>query len=510
MNILETKNITKSFGNVVAIDDVSFAIKKNEIHAICGENGAGKSTLMNMIFGLLPPTQGEILYKNQPMSFNSPKEAIDKGIGMVHQHFKLVPSLTVFENIMLGQEITNNLGKVDCAKEIHDVQATIDKFGFQLNINEKVANLSLGEQQRVEILKMLHRDVDVLILDEPTAVLTPQETEELLDKLLELKKNGTTIIIITHKLDEVKKVSDRITVIRKGQFVGTVNTCDVNEKQISRLMVGRDVITVKSDYKTKETNNNLLELKNIYLKKSTRTLLENININVKSGEVVGIAGIEGNGQSELISILTGMTKPTSGSIKFKSEELHNKELTPTGLRNLGFSMIPEDRYKHGLNKEMTIWANLVAGRFDQGEVLKNGILQENNIERKSIELLKKYDIRGCEDITKPVKVLSGGNAQKIIMAREIECNPEIIIMSQPTRGVDIGSIEFIHSQILDLKKSGKAVLLVSSELSEILNLSDRVYVMNKGKVVGEKITSKTNKEELGMLMLGIDLEKSVS
>lgn len=507
MNVLETRDLTKKFGDFTAIDCVNLEIKENEIHAICGENGAGKSTLMNMIFGLLSPTSGEIIYKGAPITFTNPKEAIEQGIGMVHQHFKLVPSLSVYENIVLGQETTSLLGKVNSSKERKDVQATIDKFGFELDVDAKVANLSIGEQQRVEILKMLHRDVNILILDEPTAVLTPQETGELLDKLLHLKENGTTILIITHKLDEVKKVSDRITVIRKGSYIGTMNTTDVSEQQISRLMVGRDVITVKNDSTEDnlKTGEVLLEIKNLTYKPGSTEVLKNISLDIKAGEIIGIAGVEGNGQSELISILTGMSKKSSGVINYMGKEL--SKLTPTSLRQIGFSMIPEDRYKHGLNRDMSIWANMIAGRFDQGNVLKYGFMQMKNINSKTEQMVEKYDIRGCGNINNPVSSLSGGNAQKIIMAREIECNPNLVIMAQPTRGVDIGSIEFIHSEILKLKKQGKGILLVSSELSEIMNLSDRVYAIYKGELVGQRETRNTTKEELGMLMLGVKCEE---
>ncbi|WP_440897679.1 ABC transporter ATP-binding protein [Amphibacillus sp. Q70] len=507
MNAIETRYLTKKFGEFTAINDVSLQIKKGEIHAICGENGAGKSTLMNMLFGLLEPTSGEILLNDVKVNFSSPKEAIDHGIGMVHQHFKLIPSLSVYENVLLGEEITNRFGKINNKKEKYNVQQTIDRFSFDLNATDTVGSLSVGAQQRVEIVKMLHRKIDLLILDEPTAVLTPQETDELLDRLVELKETGTTIIIITHKLDEVKKVSDKVTVIRKGEYVGTVNASEVTEQQISRMMVGRDVITVKSDGIVPKNSEAWLELSQLNLISNKGVnILNDINLNIKKGEIVGIAGVEGNGQSELIGILTGMIKKTSGSIIYQGKEI--KDMSPSKLRKIGFGLVPEDRYKHGLNINMSIWANMIAGRFDADGVVKHNFLIKNNIERKTESLINKFDIRISDNINNEVSSLSGGNAQKIIMAREINCDPNVVIMSQPTRGVDVGSIEFIHSQILELKKKGKAILLVSSELTEILNLSDRIYVIYKGNIVGERLVSQTNKEDLGMLMLGADGERS--
>lgn len=506
MQAIETINLTKRFGDFTAIDNVTFSIKKGEIHSICGENGAGKTTLMNMLFGLLEPSEGKVLINGEEVRFSSPKEAIQNGIGMVHQHFKLVPSLKVYENVLLGEEKSGFLGKVDNKLEIQEVQDTIDRFGFNLNATDTVADLSVGSQQRVEIIKMLHRNVDILILDEPTAVLTPNETDELLDKLMALRDEGKTIIIITHKLDEVKKCSDRVTVIRKGEYVGTVKTEEVTQQQISRLMVGRDVITVVSESEEVTEKEIVFEIRNLsYRMRNGNELLKNINLYVQAGEVVGIAGIEGNGQSELIEILTGMTRNYSGEIYLKSNKITNTK--PKKLRELGFGLVPEDRYKHGLNVNMSIWKNMIAGRLNEGGVTKNNFFNQGKIESRAKKFIDEYDIRTSASIQENVNTLSGGNAQKIIIAREFSADPEVIIMSQPTRGVDIGSIEFIHSKILELKAKGKAILLVSSEITEILNLSDRVYVMYQGQVSGERLRRETNKEDIGMLMVGID-EKS--
>lgn len=505
MKAIETKNLTKKFDEFVAINDISMVVEKGEIHAICGENGAGKSTLMNMLFGLLKPSSGQIHINEKEVTFDSPKDAISKGIGMVHQHFKLVPSLRVYENVMLGEEICK-AGYIDNKREKEEVQRTIDYFGFNLDANSKVSDLSIGEQQRVEILKMLHRNVDILILDEPTAVLTPKETSDLLDKLVSLKKEGKTIVIITHKLDEVKKYSDSITVIRKGEFITRVKTNDVSKEEISKYMVGRDVREIRSDGISSKLGDVALELKDIdFYTINGKKVLDNLNINVRFGEIVGIAGIEGNGQSELISILTGILKQSSGQFLYKGKEV--VKCSPLALRELGFGLVPEDRYKDGLNSEMSIWENMIAGRHTEDYLCERGFLKKNRIMEKTNRLVEEFDIRNCDNINSKVSSLSGGNAQKIIMAREISSNPEVVVMSQPTRGVDIGSIEFIHSKILELRNQGKAVLIVSSELSEILNLSDRIYVMHQGKISGERIKDETNKEDLGLLMVGMDKYK---
>ncbi|MDM8213181.1 ABC transporter ATP-binding protein [Enterococcus hirae] len=505
MNAIEIKHLTKKFGNFTAIDDISMSVKKGEIHAICGENGAGKSTLMNMLFGLIAPTSGEIYIDDELVQFNSPKAAIKYGIGMVHQHFKLVPSLKVYENVLLGEELSRH-GYINTKLERKQVQETIDKFGFDLNANDVVASLSVGAQQRVEIIKMLHRNVNILILDEPTAVLTPKETDELLEKLVDLKNQGKTIILITHKLDEVKKCSDRVTVIQKGKFIITVDTKDVTQKQISRYMVGRDVQTIKTAGETSDSGNKALELRKIsFYTQNGKKVLDDIDLHVNFGEVVGIAGIEGNGQSELVNILTGVMRQSSGEFVFKGEVV--KHSSPLKLRELGFGLVPEDRYKDGLNAEMSIWENVIAGHYNDENISRGGFLNRRKIDAKTKKLVEDYDIRNCSDVNAKVSSLSGGNAQKIIMAREISVDPEVIVMSQPTRGVDIGSIEFIHSKILDLRNEGKAVLIISSELSEIMNLSDRIYVMYKGKISGERQKCNTNKEDLGMLMVGIDQEE---
>lgn len=502
MKAIVVSHLTKKFNDFVAIDDVSMDIEKGEMHAICGENGAGKSTLMNMLFGLLEPTFGSIQVNEQAADFASPKEAIASGIGMVHQHFKLVPSLRVYENVVLGEE-SSRFGYINDFQEKNAVQQTIDKFGFGLDADAIVEELSVGEQQKVEIIKMLHRNVDILILDEPTAVLTPNETDELLLKLKGLKGEGKTVIIITHKLEEVMKVADRVTVIRKGKHIITDSIDNLTQQSISRYMVGRDVATIQSSGKTIASDKVALELKNIFYHTiNGKAVLDNVSIHVKYGEVVGIAGIEGNGQSELVNILTGVIKQSSGQFIYKEQSVNT--CSPLKLRELGFGLVPEDRYKDGLNAEMSIWENMVAGRLDSEQLCHHGFLNKKEIKEKTKKLVEEFDIRNCDDINAKVSSLSGGNAQKIIMAREISCNPDVIVMSQPTRGVDIGSIEFIHTKILELRDMGKAVLIISSELTEILNLSDRIYVMYKGKISGERQRKETNKSDIGMLMVGLD------
>lgn len=497
--VIETKNLTKRFGNFTANSNINLKVLKGEIHAIVGENGAGKSTLMNMLYGLLQPTVGQILINGSPVTINDPRDAIKYGIGMVHQHFKLVPSFTVYENILLGDEITSGV-RIDKKKEIAVIQDLIDKYGFNINPKDKIQNVSIGTEQRVEILKMLYRDVDILILDEPTAVLTPPEVKELLINLKKLKEIGKTIIIITHKLNEVKECSDSVTVIRKGELIDRVKTEDVSEKELAKLMVGRDVslTTAKPEPKVGDELMTVSDLS--IVNKDQVKLLNNVSFNVRKGEVLGIAGVEGNGQSEVIKVLTGLMASTSGKVTYNGSDITNYR--PEQIRKLGIGIIPEDRYKHGLCKEMKIAENLMAGYHDTGYFGKGIFYNLKKIADNLDKMISSFDIRVAEK-NGNVGQLSGGNAQKVIIARELSMQPELVIASQPTRGVDIGSIEFIHNSLIDLRNEGKGVVVVSSELSEILNLSDRIIVMYKGSVIGEVDAKSTNKEELGLLMAGV-------
>lgn len=510
MNVIETVDLTKMYGTFTANNKINLKIKRGEIKAIVGENGAGKSTLMNMLYGLIPPTEGKILINNEEVSFKSPTDAIDLGIGMVHQHFKLVSSLTVYENIFLGVEENKvvKIGKktfkipiIDHQKEKRKIEELIKKAKFDININEKVGNLSVGAKQKVEILKMLFRNVDIIIFDEPTAVLTPQEIEDFLENIKEMKKDGKTIIIISHKLQEVMDVSDSITVLKKGEIVGEVLTKDTSKKELAQMMVGRDVLLTIERENTKIGNEVIYELKNLSTKNKDNVLvLNDVNLKLKKGEILGVAGVEGNGQTELGNVLTGMMNSVSGDVFLDGCKVTNK--WPAELRHKGLGVIPEDRYIHGLNLDMSITKNMIAGAFKEDDVCKYGVFNYDAINDKGNRLVEKYDIR-IGDIEGNISSLSGGNAQKVIIARELESKPKVLICSQPTRGVDIGAIEFIHKSLLEYAKKGNSVLLISSELSEIMSLSDRIVVMYKGSIVGEVDAKTATSEEIGLLMAGI-------
>lgn len=500
MKVIETKNLTKRFGSFTANEDINFSVEQGEIHAIVGENGAGKSTLMNMIFGHLKPDEGEIFVNGKKADISSPKDAIELGIGMVHQHFKLVPSLTIAENIVLGREYVKNGFVVDSKKTCKEVEKISKMYGLHVNPMDKVQDVSVGIQQRVEILKMLYRNVNLLILDEPTAVLTPQEVDELFKNLFELKKNGKTIIIITHKLSEVKKCSDTLTVIRKGKVIDTVKTRDVDEKMIARMMVGRDVI-LSIDKGESKPSDYIYEVDKIstYNKRKIK-VLDEVSFKVRKGEILGIAGVEGNGQSELVKVISGLLKVTEGKVKFMDKDVTNK--MPRDIKKMGVGIVPEDRYRHGLCKTMDISMNLIAGYHKLNPISKKGMLDNKVIKERADRLIEEFDIRSGSK-TEGVGKLSGGNAQKVVIAREISMNPKVIIASQPTRGVDIGSIEFIHNQLVKYRDKGNAVILVSSELSEIMTLSDRIIVMYKGKIIGELSSKDATSEKIGCLMAGI-------
>lgn len=507
MNVIEIYNLTKKFGDFTANDDISLSVKKGEIKAIVGENGAGKTTLMNMLYGLLKPTSGRIVINGEEVHFKSPLDAINAGLGMAHQHFKLVPSLSIYENIVLGIEKNVKIRGfrtplINQKLEKQKVQEVIDRYKFGLNAGAKIEDISVGEQQRVEILKMLYREVDILILDEPTAVLTPQEVDELIVSLKELKKQGKTIIIITHKLREVMELSDTITVIKRGKVVGHLETSETDKAEISRLMVGREVVFRENQTCVDLSNNKIAyRVENVTTTNSDgKEVLKDISFEIREGEILGVAGVEGNGQSELSKVLTGLMKCTNGKV-----HLYDKEITncwPKGLRQDGISIIPEDRFVQGLCRDMTISENMIAGYHYSNEVTKFGLLRKKSIEKKRDELVEKYDIR-ISDIEGNVSQLSGGNAQKIIIAREFDADPQVIIANQPTRGVDIGSIEYIHAKLLEYRENKKAILLISSELSEIMSLSDRIIVMYKGEIIGEIEARQCTKEEIGLLMAGV-------
>ncbi len=515
MYAIEAVNLTKKYGDFVANEDINISIEQGEITAIVGENGAGKTTLMNMFFGLQRPTGGELRVQGRQVSFSSSLDAINCGLGMVHQHFKLVPSLTVFENILLGAEIKRSLsffGKAGFKSPIIDrnlerktVQKLIDDYKFELNAEDLVDNISIGAKQRVEILKMLYRNVDILIFDEPTAVLTPQEVDELLVSFKELKKQGKTIILITHKLREVMEVSDKVVVIKRGRVVGTRATKDTDAAELARLMVGREVIlNVNKEDRDASRSKVVYSVKNLCtVNNFGKKVLDDISFDIKEGEILGVAGVEGNGQSELVRVLSGLMESTGGSVGLNDKDITN--WWPGELRAAGVGIVPEDRYAQGLCKDMTISDNLIAGYHSNPCLCKNGLLMKKEIEKQGDRLIEKYDIRIAER-NGNVSQLSGGNAQKIIVAREFDSDPKLLVVSQPTRGVDIGSIEFIHKKILELRADGKAILLVSSELSEIMNLSDRIIVMYKGRIVGQLSGKNADSARLGLMMAGLPAE----
>ncbi len=515
MEIIKTVNLTKMFGDFIANDKINISIHTGEIKAIVGENGAGKTTLMNMLYGLLKPTTGEIYIRENKILFDSPTDAMSCGIGMVHQHFKLVPSLAVYENVLLGTEIEkkHKIGKksfslklIDKKQEIKEVEKIIEKYQFQIHATDLVKNISVGARQKVEILKMLYRNVEILIFDEPTAVLTPQEIETFFVTLRELKKQGKTIILITHKLQEVMEVSDSVTVIKQGKAIGNMMTKDTSSKELARLMVGRDVLLeVDKKYNDYSKKPVIYKVENLSTINSDNiSVVNNVSFEIHEGEIVGIAGVEGNGQTELLDILTGILKATSGKVYLKDIEISN--CWPKKLRESKIAIIPEDRYAQGLCQDMLICENMIAGYHGIKEICKYGLISQKKMLEKLDCLIKDYDIRVSEKSGK-ISSLSGGNAQKIIIAREFDSNPDMLLAAQPTRGVDIGAIEYIHNSILGLQKTGKSILLVSSELSEIMNLSDRILVMFKGEIIGEVDAKNATREEIGYLMAGIRKEK---
>ncbi|WP_346909672.1 ABC transporter ATP-binding protein [Faecalicatena orotica] len=506
MSMIEVVDLTKKFGDFTANDKISLSVEEQEIKCIVGENGAGKSTLMNMLYGLLQPTSGKILIRGKEVQMNSPIDAIANGIGMVHQHFKLVPSLTVYENILLGVEIKKGKSPfVDSKTEIEKVQKLIDEYHFELNPLDKIEDISVGGRQRVEILKMLYRNVDILILDEPTAVLTPQEVDDLmvsLKNMKNMKKQGKTIIVITHKLREVMELSDSITVIKQGKVIGHVKTKDTNEAELAQMMVGRNVVlTVNNERKEPIADEVIYEVKDLStINDYGKEVVSEISFKVHKGEILGVAGVEGNGQSELVKLMTGLMESTKGTVTFLGKDVTND--WPAQLRKSGVGIIPEDRYAQGLCGDMNISENCIAGYHGSPDVCKRGIFDQKAIRAKRDKYIEEFDIR-IGDLNGNVSSLSGGNAQKIIVARELSAGPKLLIACQPTRGVDIGSIEFIHKQILKFRDEGNAVILVSSELSEILSLSDNMIVMYKGKISGRVCQDEVTTASIGLLMAGI-------
>ncbi|MCX0352031.1 ABC transporter ATP-binding protein [Clostridium perfringens] len=500
--VVEMLNIRKEFPGIVANDNITLQLRKGEIHALLGENGAGKSTLMGILFGMNQPDKGVIKVRGKEVKITNPNVANDLGIGMVHQHFKLVENFTVTQNIVLGCEpkIFFGLG-MDLNKAAKRIEELSKQYGLNVDPNAKIENISVGMQQRVEILKMLYRDADVLILDEPTAVLTPQEIDELIKIMKNLINEGKSIIIITHKLKEIKAAADRCTVIRRGRYIGTVDVKTTSEAEMAKMMVGREV-SFKVNKKPAKPGDVVLDIKNLSVKNNKKVLgLKDFSIDVRAGEIVGIAGVEGNGQSELIEAITGLRKSESGTINFK-----NKDITRESIRNRinsGIAHIPEDRHKRGLVLDYTIEENMVLEVYDKKPFSNKGLLNKKEIKKYAEKIIDEFDVRSGEGAESIARSLSGGNQQKAIIGREIELNPELLIAAQPTRGLDVGSIEYIHKRLVEQRDSGKAVLLVSLELDEILNVSDRIAIINNGELIGVVNADETNENEVGLMMAGI-------
>ena len=505
-NVIEMREITKVFGEFVANDKINLELRKGEIHALLGENGAGKSTLMNMLAGLLEPTSGEIVVNGQVVKLDSPSKAASLGIGMVHQHFMLVEAFTVAENIILGSELTKN-GVLDIAGASKEIKALSERYGLSVDPSAKVADISVGAQQRVEILKTLYRGADILIFDEPTAVLTPSEIDELMAIMKNLVKEGKSIVLITHKLDEIRAVSDRVTVIRRGKSIETVEIAGATNADLAEMMVGRSVSfkTEKQEAQPKEV---ILSIKDLVVNENRGVpAVKNLSLDVRAGEIVGIAGIDGNGQSELIQAITGLRKIESGSVELKGQSIVG--LHPRQITEMSVGHVPEDRHRDGLVLEMMISENIALQTYYKEPLSKKGILNYTNIIGYAKQLMQEFDVRAASEIV-PASALSGGNQQKAIIAREVDRNPDLLIVSQPTRGLDVGAIEYIHKRLIQERDNGKAVLVVSFELDEILNVSDRIAVIHDGKIQGIVTPETTNKQELGVLMAGGELEKEKS
>jgi len=492
-------NIRKEFPGIVANDNITLQLKKGEIHALLGENGAGKSTLMNVLFGLYQPEQGEIRVKGKKVNITNPNIANDLGIGMVHQHFMLVEPFTVTQNIVLGKEPKNKFGMIDIQKARKEIKELSDRYGLKVDPDAKISDISVGMQQRVEILKTLYRGAEVLIFDEPTAVLTPQEISELLDIMRSLVKEGKSIILITHKLKEIMEVCDRCTVIRKGKGIGTVNVSETNVNELASLMVGREV-HFKTEKKEARPGKTVLKIEGLYVKDKRKVdIVKGLDLEVRAGEIVGIAGVDGNGQSELIEAITGLTKVSSGSIKLNDKEIAN--LSPRKITENGVGHIPQDRHKFGLVLDYSIGENIVLQTYYKKPYSKAKVLNYKEIFRKAQSIIDEYDVRTPSVYTK-ARALSGGNQQKAIIGREIDRSPDLLIAAQPTRGLDVGAIEFIHNKLVEERDKGRAVLLVSFELDEIMDVSDRIAVMFDGKIVAIVKPEDTNEQELGLLMAG--------
>ena len=498
-NIIEMLHITKEFPGIIANDDITLQLRKGEIHALLGENGAGKSTLMSVLFGLYQPEAGEIRKNGQVVRINDPNDATALGIGMVHQHFQLIDVFTVLDNIILGAE-TTKLGFLQKKEARKKVEALSKKYGLEVDLDAKVEDITVGMQQRVEILKMLYRDNEILIFDEPTAVLTPQEIEELMATMKEFAREGKSILFISHKLNEIMEVADRVTVLRKGKYVGTVDTKDTNKQALSNMMVGRPVQleVVKDEARPGET---VLKVEHLSVPSHShkRDAVRDVSFEARAGEILCIAGIDGNGQTELIYGLTGLDKCSAGTVT-----LCGRDISHASIRHRGENMshIPEDRHKHGLVLDFTLEQNLVLQRYREPQFQHFGFIRDDQVRGYAQRLIEQYDVRSGQGPVTTARSMSGGNQQKAIIAREVDRDKALIVAVQPTRGLDVGAIEYIHKQLVAERDKGKAVLLVSLELDEVMSLSDRILVMYEGEIVGELDPKTTTVQELGLYMAG--------
>lgn len=500
--VIEMRHIVKDFDGFKANDDINLTLYQGEILALLGENGAGKSTLMRILSGLLEPTSGEILVNNQKVNIKDPTVAKKLGIGMVHQHFMLMDSFTVLENIILGHESTKG-PVIDLKKARKQVLSLAQKYGFAINPDAKISSITVAQQQRVEILKVLYRGADILIFDEPTAVLTPQEISEFIKVLKNLAKEGKSIILITHKLEEIKAVADRVTVIRRGHDVGTFAVDQVSDERLAELMVGRHV-NMKLTKPAPNLGKQILAIKNLQVKGNHGALsVKDLSLSIRGGEILGLAGIDGNGQDELVEAITGLCHVKSGQILINGQNLTNQKVRK--ITEAGVAHIPADRQKYGLILHMSLADNLALQTYYQRPFSNHGIINHQAILKHAVDLIKKFDIRTTSPAL-PASDLSGGNQQKAIIARELNRNSDLIIAFQPTRGLDVGAIEYIHKQLLAQRAAGKAILLISYELDEIMQLSDRIAVLHDGQISGEVLPEKTTDQELGLLMTGVKKE----
>lgn len=508
--VIEMLNICKSFGSLKANDDITIQLKKGEIHALLGENGAGKSTLMSILFGLNQMDSGVIKKNGKVVNIKSPNDATKLRIGMVHQHFKLVDIFTVLDNIILGAEPCGTLGFIKRKEAREKIFEVSKRYGLLVDLDKKIEDISVGMQQRVEILKMLYRENDILIFDEPTAVLTPQEIEELLKIMKNLANDGKSILFITHKLNEIKEVADRVSILRKGKYMGTYNVSEKTVEELSELMVGRKV-SLTVDKKDIVPTEAVLEVKDLTMfskghsinkinKYDTKNLVNEVSFSVRGGEIVCITGIDGNGQSDLVYGITGLEKINSGRVLFKGVDITDLSIRKKSI--MGMSHIPEDRQKHGLILGYTMENNLILQRYFEPQFTKMGFLRKKEIREYANKLIDAYDIRSGEGAVNMVSQMSGGNQQKVIIAREIDKDPDILIAVQPTRGLDVGAIEFIHKKIVSLRDAGKAVLVISLELEEVMSIADRIIVMHNGEIVGELNPKETTVKEIGLYMSG--------